>query len=105
MRGGGTLGGQWLVRGEGFVNLQVVAKPGSARRCILRRDPRGLLIGLNSKPSKGAANEELVRFLADLLGTPRSSVTIIRGQTAQVKTVRIANPQPTQVAALLSAYS
>lgn len=94
---------QWLVRGEGFVNLQVVAKPGSTRRSILRRDPRGLLIALNSQPSKGRANEELIALLADLLGTPRSSVTIIRGHAARVKTVRIVTPQPARVAALLQA--
>ncbi len=95
---------QWLVSGEGFVNLRVVVKPGSAHRRILRRDTRGLLITLNSQPSKGRANEELIAFLADLLDTPRSSVTIIRGQTARVKTVRIMNPQSIRVTALLRAY-
>jgi uncharacterized protein len=87
-------GPQWLVSGEGFVNLQVIVKPGSVRRGILRRDIRGLLIALHSQPSKGRANEELIAFLVDWLDTPRSSVTIIRGHTARVKTVRIANPQP-----------
>jgi uncharacterized protein YggU (UPF0235/DUF167 family) len=96
---------QWLISGEGFVSLQVVAKPGSAHRRILRREPRGLLIALNSQPSKGRANEELIAFLADLLGTPRSSVTIIRGHAARLKTVRIFNPQPAQVAMLLQTYS
>jgi uncharacterized protein len=79
-------------------------KPGSAHRGILRRDIRGLLIALNSQPSKGRANEELIAFLADLLDTPRSSVTILRGHTTRVKTVRIANPQPAMVKALLHAY-
>jgi uncharacterized protein (TIGR00251 family) len=95
---------QWLVSGEGFVNLHVVVKPGSAHRRILRRDTRGLLIALNSQPSKGRANEELIGFLADLLDTPRSSVTIIRGQTTRVKTVRIVNPQLARVTALRRAY-
>jgi uncharacterized protein len=95
---------QWLVIGEGFVNLQVVVKPGSAQRRILRRDTRGLLIALNSQPSKGRANEELIAFLADIVGIPRTSVTIIRGHSARVKTVRIVNPRPAQVAALRRAY-
>jgi uncharacterized protein (TIGR00251 family) len=95
---------QWLISGEGFVNLQVVVKPGSAYRRILRRDTRGLLIALNSQPSEGRANEELIAFLADLLHTSRSSVTIIRGRTSRVKTVQIVNPQPARVAALLRAY-
>jgi uncharacterized protein (TIGR00251 family) len=94
----------WLIRGEGFVNLHVVVKPGSAHRGIVRRDPRGLLIALISPPSKGRANEELIELLADLLGTARSSVTIIRGHTARVKTLRIVGPQPARVAELLYAY-
>jgi uncharacterized protein len=96
---------QWLISGENFVNLQVVAKPGSARRRILRRDSRGLLIELNSHASKGRANEELIAFLAELLHTSRASVTIIRGQTVRLKTVRIVNPEPTQVDMLRETYS
>jgi len=96
---------QWLIDSEGVVNLRVVAKPGSSRSGILGRDPRGLIIGLNSRPSKGQANDELVTFLADLMGTPRASVVIVRGQTARMKTVRIANPQSSQVAALLRDYA
>jgi uncharacterized protein len=106
MSGSGALSRQapWLVSGNGFINLQVVAKPGSARRRIIGRDSRGLLIALNSQPSKGQANAELTAFLADLLGAARSSVTIVRGRAARVKTVRIINPQANQVAALLRAY-
>jgi uncharacterized protein (TIGR00251 family) len=97
-------GEQWLVNGDGFVKIQVVAKPGSARRGILRRDPRGLLIGLHSQPSKGHANEELIAFLAELMGTAPSEVTIIRGQAARVKTLRILNPSSARVDALLRQY-
>ena len=103
-RSSGSREWPWLVSGEGLVNLQVVVKPGSARRRVLRRDTRGLLIALNSQPSKGRANEELIAFLADWLDTPRSSVTIIRGHTARVKIVRIMNPQPERITALLHAY-
>jgi uncharacterized protein len=97
-------GAAWPASGEGSVSLQVVVKPGSAQRRIIRRDTRGLLIALNSQPSKGRANDELIAFLADLLDTPRSSVTIMRGHTARVKTVRIMNPQPERITALLHAY-
>lgn len=96
---------QWLVSTHGFVNLQVVAKTESSSRRILGRDQRGLVIALNSQPSKGRANGELIAFLAELLGTSRSSVTIIRGHAARVKTLRIVNAQSARVAELLRAYS
>jgi uncharacterized protein len=95
---------RWLVSGENFVSLQIVAKPGSSRRGILRRETRGLLIGLNSQPFEGRANDELITFLAGLLDTPRSSIAIIRGQTSRVKTIRIATLQPARVIALLQPY-
>lgn len=44
-------------------------------------------IRLAAPPVDGAANEELVRFLAETLGIPRAAVRIVRGQTARRKTV------------------
>jgi uncharacterized protein len=94
----------WLLSGRGFVDLQIVARAGSASRRILRLDRRGLLIALNSPPTKGRANNELIAFMAHLLGTPRSSVTITRGHTARVKTIRIVNPELVRIAELLRTY-
>jgi uncharacterized protein len=37
----------------------------------------------------GAANAELVRFLAERLGVPRRAVTITAGQTGRRKTVKV----------------
>ena len=96
--------GQSLLRlqpGDGFVDVQVVAKPGARRRQILRWEPRGLVIALRSPPSEGRANDELTSFLAELLRLPRSSITIIRGYSARLKTVRIATSNISKVAAVL----
>ena len=46
-------------------------------------------IRLAAPPVDGAANAELVRFLAERFGVPRSAVTIVRGATARRKTVAI----------------
>ena len=40
-------------------------------------------------PVDGAANDELVRFLADRLGVTRAAVAIARGRTGRRKTVTI----------------
>jgi hypothetical protein len=47
-------------------------------------------IRLAAPPVDGAANEELVRFLAERLGLPRSAVTIATGARGRRKIVRIA---------------
>ena len=48
-----------------------------------------LKIRIAAPPVDGAANEELVRFLAKRLAVPRSAVTIAAGLTGRRKTVKI----------------
>jgi uncharacterized protein (TIGR00251 family) len=47
-------------------------------------------IRLAAPPVDGAANAELIRFLADRLGVPRHAVSIIRGAGGRRKTVTVA---------------
>ncbi len=49
-------------------------------------------IGLSSPPAGGRANRELVRFVADETGVPRSSVTIVSGATSRRKRLRVEDP-------------
>ena len=46
-------------------------------------------IRLAAPPVDGAANDELIRFLAERLSVPRSAVTITAGHTSRRKTVKI----------------
>jgi uncharacterized protein (TIGR00251 family) len=52
---------------------------------------------LTSPPVDGKANEACIRFLADLLRVPRSSVTIAAGATSRNKVVRIVGITAEQV--------
>ena len=42
-------------------------------------------------PERGKANKELCAFLAEHFGVPQSRVSIVSGQTAHVKRIRIAD--------------
>jgi len=46
-------------------------------------------IRVAAPPVDGAANEALVRFLAELLGVPRATVTVVGGATGRRKRVAI----------------
>jgi uncharacterized protein (TIGR00251 family) len=46
-------------------------------------------IRLRAPPVDGAANEALVRFLADRLGVRRAAVRIVAGATSRMKTIEI----------------
>ena len=74
---------------DGALRFEVHAKPRSKKSRIV--GPRGdaLEVALAAPPVDGAANEELVRFLAEALGVPRRSVTLVRGETSQKKLVAI----------------
>lgn len=54
-------------------------------------------IRLAAPPVDGAANDELVRFLAERLGVARSAVAITAGRTARRKTVRIEGLETSKV--------
>ena len=93
----------WLALGEGQVTIEIVARPGASRRGLVRLDPRGLIVALNSGPEKGKANDELIEYLAHELKVPRSVIAIVRGETSRRKTVRIEPCDTAAIAARLEA--
>ncbi|HXR25034.1 MAG TPA: DUF167 domain-containing protein [Candidatus Binataceae bacterium] len=80
------------------MTVQVSARPGAGRQRIVRADHRGLVVALNSPPERGKANEELIDFLAGLIGVPRSALAIVRGASARLKLVQIVTAAPETVA-------
>jgi uncharacterized protein (TIGR00251 family) len=79
-----------LREGSGGVRLRVRVKPRSSRDGLAGEQQGALVVRLQAPPVEGAANEALVRVLARALGTPRSGVRIVRGDTARLKLVEIA---------------
>ncbi len=70
--------------------LTVRIQPRASRNGIVVMEGGGLKIRLTAPPVDGAANEALVRFLADVLSLPKSQVEIVTGHTSRDKIVRIA---------------
>jgi uncharacterized protein len=48
-----------------------------------------LKLKIATPPVGGKANQECIRFLAELLGVPRNCVEIISGETSRTKVVRV----------------
>jgi uncharacterized protein (TIGR00251 family) len=71
------------------VTLSVRIQPRASKNEITRMENGGLKIRLTAPPVNGAANEALVRFLADTLSVPKSQVEIVSGHTSRDKIVRI----------------
>ncbi|QSR85515.1 DUF167 domain-containing protein [Methylacidimicrobium sp. B4] len=53
-----------------------------------------LRVRLQAPAVEGRANEELIRFLAEVFGTRRSSVVIVRGEKSREKVIAIEGWEP-----------
>ncbi len=59
-----------------------------------------LKISVTAAPERGRANDAVIALLARALGVPKSSITILAGETGRAKTIRIAG-EPATLAQLL----
>lgn len=94
-----------ISQGDGCVRFAVHAQPRASRTELAGLHGDAIRIRLAAPPVEGAANAELVSFLAKLLGVPRSAVRVVTGQRGRRKTVQVAGIDAEDVRAWLSAYS
>jgi len=74
--------------------LRVRAQPGASKDAIegLGEDASGqsfLKVRVRAVPEKGKANAAIETVLAKALGLPKSAVSVEKGETQRIKTVRI----------------
>jgi hypothetical protein len=71
------------------VRIAVHVQPRARRTELVGRHGDSLKIRLAAPPVDGAANDALVRFLAERLGVPRSAVRIASGAGSRTKVVAV----------------
>ncbi|XP_031551935.1 UPF0235 protein C15orf40 homolog [Actinia tenebrosa] len=74
---------------DGSIIINVQAKPGAKQNNITEVSEQCVGIQISAPPKEGEANEELVSYLAALLGVKKSAVTLERGSKSRQKTVSI----------------
>lgn len=72
------------------ITIRVRVHPKARRERISGVLGDALKLELTAPPTDGAANEACVRFFAEFLKVPRSSVTIAAGLSSRNKVIRIA---------------
>ncbi|MFZ5497100.1 MAG: DUF167 domain-containing protein [Verrucomicrobiota bacterium] len=70
--------------------LELKVIPNAPRNEIAGWLGTALKVKVHAPALEGRANDELLDFLAETLGLPRRSVTLLRGDKSRQKTVRIA---------------
>lgn len=75
---------------SGGVRIAVHAQPGAKKTEVAGIHGDALKVRVHAPPIEGRANDELIRFLADALGVPRSKVTLFRGDKSRSKVFEVA---------------
>lgn len=70
--------------------LDIVVVPSSGKQIIIVDKQQRLKIFLKSRPEKGKANQELIRFLAQITNFSQNQLTIVKGLTARKKRIAVA---------------
>jgi uncharacterized protein len=81
----------------GAVTFSVKVHPRAKKDAITGEIGDALKVALNAPPVDGKANDACVRFVAEILRVPRSSVTIAAGETNRNKLIRVAGMSAAQV--------
>ncbi len=74
-----------------MARVTVKVHPRAKRSAVTGRFGEAWKLDLSAPPVDGKANEECVRFLAELAGVARSRVRIVSGATSRMKTVEVAD--------------
>ena len=72
-----------------MARVTVKAHPRAKRSRVAGRYGDGWKLDLAAPPVDGKANEECVRFFAELAGVPRSRVRVVTGLTSRTKVIEI----------------
>jgi hypothetical protein len=79
----------WITEQQAGVRLRVHVQPRASRTEVVGMHGDALKIRLAAPPVDGAANDELIRFLAEELEIPKSRASLVAGAASRAKTVLI----------------
>lgn len=74
---------------DGAITFNVRVVPRASRSGVVGEHDGALRVRVAAPPVEGAANEELIRTLADALNVPKRSVEIKSGHASKLKQVRV----------------
>ncbi|MEM9617813.1 MAG: DUF167 domain-containing protein [Pseudomonadota bacterium] len=95
------------ITSDGGVRMFVRVSPSAAKNEIagLWNGANGetrLVIKVTAPPDKGKANARVIKLIATHLGLPKSSLSIMAGETSRLKTLRISADRQAIIAGIKS---
>jgi hypothetical protein len=83
----------WYQRRSDGLVLQLRIQPGAQRTGVAGVLGERLKLRIAAPPVDGKANEQLLAFLAEEFGVPRSQVELVSGETSRDKRVVVRSPK------------
>jgi uncharacterized protein (TIGR00251 family) len=80
-----------------MARIAIKVHPRAKQTAITGRLGDAYKLDLKAPPVDGKANEECIRFLAELIGVPRSAVRIVQGAAGRMKVVEIEGVEMAEV--------
>jgi uncharacterized protein len=74
---------------EPTTRLRLRVSPGARRTELAGRYGEAWRVRVSAAPERGRANEAVVGLLAERLGVPRTSLSVVSGQTSRDKVVEL----------------
>lgn len=84
-----------------MARITIKAHPRARRSAITGRLGEAWKLSLAAPPVDGKANDECVRFFAELAGVPRSRVRIVSGASNRLKVVEVEGVEQSDLEARL----
>ncbi|WP_263366418.1 DUF167 domain-containing protein [Edaphobacter bradus] len=81
--------------------VSVRVHPGARRDGVMGLHGGAVKIALNAPPVDGRANDALIAFVAEKLGSPRARVSLVAGAASRSKVLRITGKSAAEVRAAL----
>lgn len=91
------ISGSFIRESKEGCTLSLKVIPRSSRNQVMGVEEGVLKIKLTAPPVDGAANEALVKFLADTFKRPRKSLSLLSGHQSRQKVVRISGLNASEV--------
>jgi len=79
----------WFKIDKQHVQLTIIVKPNAKKTEMIKIDDQGIHISLHAKPHKGAANQELLEYLAEYFHLPKTKIQLLRGDHGRKKQVLV----------------
>jgi uncharacterized protein (TIGR00251 family) len=81
--------------------FEVRVHPRAKRTAVLGAHDGKLKIALSASPVDGRANEDLIRFLAEVFGVSRSMVHLLTGAHSRTKRIAVVGQTSAQISAAI----